>query len=152
MVFVEKSNAENLTESDKITKNGKQVEKLSVCSVMKDNVCDIITKLESEMPMIFQGYSDLYSKYLQSQRDLFGVCHLAEKQYFDKFEMDPNVLKAFDDYFKSINNVSKYQIDVFQDALKYYFKTNLSSADSSDKYIHSMMNLYAKTLSQYTQK
>jgi len=149
---VEKSNAENLTESDEITKNGKQVQKLSVCSVMKDNVCNIITKLESEMPMIFQGYSDLYSKYLQSQRDLFGVCYLAEKQYFDKFEMDPNVLKTFDDYFKSINNVSKYQIDVFQDALKYYFKTHLSSADSSDKYIHSMMNLYAKTLSQYTQK
>jgi len=145
---VEKSNAENLIKSDEKTKN----EKLSVCSVMKDNVCEIITKLESETPMIFQVYSDVYSNYLHSQRDLFGVCHIAEKQYFDKFEIDPKVLKAFDDYFKSINNVSKYQIDIFQDFLKYYFKTHLSLSDSSDKYIHSMMNLYAKTLSQYTQK
>jgi len=145
---VEKLNAANLIRSDEKTKN----KKLSVCGVMKDNVCDIITKLESEMPMIFQGYSDVYSNYLHSQRDFFGVCNIAEKQYFDKFEIDPKVLKAFDDYFKSINNVSKYQIDVFQDFLKYYFKTHFSLSNSSDKYIHSMMNLYAKTLSQYIQK
>jgi len=148
---VEKSNIKILVESHNITKSGTQDDKLSVCGVMKDNVCDIITKLESEMPMIFQGYSDLYSKYLHSQRDLFGVCHLAEKQYFDKFEINPDVLKAFDDYFKSINIVSKYQIDMFQGFLKYYFSSRLAFLDSSDKYVHSMMNLYAQTLSQFAQ-
>jgi len=149
---MEKSITKNLANSDSIIKNKKQNHKLSVCEVMKDNVCDVITKLESDMPIVFQGYSDLYSKYLHSQRDFFGVCHLAEKQYFDKFEVEPNVLKALDNYFKSLSSVSKYQIDIFQGFLKYYFKMRLSFIDSSEKYVHSMMDLYAKILSQFVQK
>lgn len=149
---MEKSITKNLDNSDSMIKSEKQNQKLSVCGVMKDNVCDVITKLESDMPIVFQGCSDLYSKYLHSQRDFFGVCHLAEKQYFDKFEIEPNVLNALNNYFKSIGSVSKYQIDIFQDFLKYYFKMRVSFIDSSDKYVHSMMSLYAKTLSQFVQK
>ena len=145
-------NVENLTKPTQIIESEKKVQKLSVCGVIKNNASEIIQKLELEMPIVFQGYSDLYSRYLHSIKDIFGVCHIAEKQYFDKFEVDQNTLKAFDDYFKSINDVSKYQIDLFQNFLKYYFQNRLSFVDSSDKYFHSMMNIYAKTLSQFIQR
>jgi len=72
---------------------------------MKDNTINITQKLEFEMPSPFQSYADLYTRYLHSMQDIFGNCNLAEKQYFDKMDVDQNMLKAYDDYLKSIASV-----------------------------------------------
>jgi len=40
---------------------------------MNDNTLDILHKIESEIPQFFQGYSDLYARYLHSIQDLFGT-------------------------------------------------------------------------------
>lgn len=85
-----KDNNKNSTQSSVIVKDRT---KKSVCGVMKDNTLDIIQKLESEMPSFFQEYSDLYTRYLHSIQDVFGTCSLAEKQYFDKLEVDQNIAK-----------------------------------------------------------
>ena len=140
---------ENLVNSYQAIENQKNIQKISPCGIMSDNTSEIIQKLESEMPLFFQGYSDLYSKYLHSIKDIFGVCHLAEKQYFDKFNIDQGILKQFNSYCKSITNTSKSQIDLSRDFLKYYFEFQLSLVDSSDKYFHNLMNNYAKILSQF---
>jgi len=140
---------ENLVNSDQAIENQNNIQKISPCGIMSDNTSEIIQKLESEMPLFFQGYSDLYSKYLHSIKDIFGVCHLAEKQYFDKFNIDQGILKQFNSYCKSITNTSKSQIDLSRDFLKYYFEFQLSLVDSSDKYFHNLMNNYAKILSQF---
>jgi len=140
---------ENLENSDQVIENQNNIQKISPCGIMSDNTSKIIQKIESEMPLFFQGYSDLYSKYLHSIKDIFGVCHLAEKQYFDKLDIDQGILKQFNSYCKSITNTNKSQIDLSRDFLKYYFEFQLSLVDSSDKYFHNLMNNYAKMLSQF---
>ena len=140
---------ENLENSDQVIENQNNIQKISPCGIMSDNTSKIIQKIESEMPLFFQGYSDLYSKYLHSIKDTFGVCHLAEKQYFDKLDIDQGILKQFNSYCKSITNTNKSQIDLSRDFLKYYFEFQLSLVDSSDKYFHNLMNNYAKMLSQF---
>lgn len=141
----------NSTDSKQIVESSKNP-KVSMCGIMKDNTSEIIQKLELEMPVFFQGYSDLYSKYLHSFKDVFGACHIAEKQYFDKLEIDPEILKKFDEYFKSITNSSKTQIDLYRDFLKSYFDTQSAIVASSDNYTHVMMDSYAKMLSQFIPK
>ena len=125
---------------------------ISICEIMKNNTSEIIQKLEVEIPIIFQNYSDLYSRYLHSIQDLFGVCHLAEKQYFDKIHVDQKVLKSFDDHCKFMTNITESQIASSTDFLKSYVQFRLSIIDSWDEYTHIAMNTYAKMLSQFIQE
>lgn len=70
-----------------------QEEKLSICDVMKKDTLEIIKKMESQMPSMFQNYSDLYGAYLHSLDDIFGTCHIAEKEFFDKLNIDQGTLR-----------------------------------------------------------
>ena len=45
-------------------KPDKQEEELSICDIMKEDTSEVIKKMESKMPSLFQNYSDLYTKYL----------------------------------------------------------------------------------------
>jgi len=127
-------------------------QKISMCEIMKTNTSDIIQKLEVEMPILFQNYSDLYSRYLHSIQDLFGVCHLAEEKYFDKIQIDQNILKALDEHWKFMASITESQIDLSTNFLKSYVPFRLSIMDSWDQYAHTVMNTYAKMLSQFIQK
>ncbi|KER06513.1 hypothetical protein AAA799E16_00751 [Marine Group I thaumarchaeote SCGC AAA799-E16] len=120
--------------------------KKSICGVMKDNTVGVIQKMESEVPPIFQGYADLYTRYLHFIQDIFGTCSLAEKQYFDKMDIDQNVLKMYDDYLKSVTTITKSQIDLSTDFVQRYIQFRLSSIDSWDKYTHTCIDMYAKFL------
>lgn len=55
--------------------------KLSICDIMKEDTSDILKKLESQIPPLFQGYSDLYTAYLHMYDDIFGTCYIAEKNF-----------------------------------------------------------------------
>ena len=46
------------------SKLDKQEERLSICDIMKEDTSEIIKKMESKMPSLFQNYSDLYTEYL----------------------------------------------------------------------------------------
>jgi len=142
----EKNPSQSLVTKDKATANK------SVCGVMKDNTINIIQKLESEMPPLFQGYADLYTRYLHSIQDVFGTCSLAEKQYFDKMDVDQNMLKAYDDYLKSVTSVVESEIDFSIDFVKRYIQFRLSSVDSWDKYTHTCIDMYAKSLDGHLQR
>lgn len=66
----------------------KQEEKLSVCEIMKEGTSEIFKKVESQMPLLFQNYSNLYAQYLHVLDDTFGTCYIAEKEFFDKLNID----------------------------------------------------------------
>mgnify|MGYP001431384338 FL=1 len=147
------NNSTNLISKEtEIIEINKEVQKISICEIMKNNTSDIIQKLEVELPILFQNYSDLYSRYLHSIKDLFGVCHIAEKQYFDKMQVDQDVLKAFDDYLKFIAHIIESQIGTSTEFLKSNVQFRLALVDSWDQYTHIMMNTYAKMFSQFVQK
>ena len=60
----------------------KQEENLSVCEIMKDDTSEVFRKMESQIPLLFQNYSNLYTRYLHMLDDVFGTCYIAEKEFF----------------------------------------------------------------------
>jgi len=137
---------ENLKSISNNIVNENQIQKLSLCGMMNSNISELTQKLESEMPIFFQSCSDLYSRYLHSVQDLFGVCHLAEKQYCEKINNEQHMLEFFDDYFKFLTHMTLSQIDLSQDFLKFYVQFRLSVIDSCDKSLHTFIDAYYKMM------
>ncbi|MFQ5573346.1 MAG: hypothetical protein ACE5EJ_03750 [Nitrosopumilaceae archaeon] len=121
----------------------------SVCDVMKSNTSTIINKMESQIPTYFQMHSDVYTEYLHTIDDLFGTCFVAEKEFFDKLNLDQNTLKLFDTYWKSLTQMYSSQIDMSTNFLRTYSQMRISAIKSFDNYMHVMMESYAKMLSQF---
>lgn len=122
---------------------------VSICDVMKNNTSEVIQKIESKFPIYVQLYTDLYTKYLHTIDDLYSTCYVSEKEFFDKLGMDKKALYAFDTYWKSIANMTKYQIDMAANFAKMYVEFRLATIDSYDKVLHIMMDNYAKAWNQF---
>jgi len=137
--------------NNSLKKSNNQV-KISICDVMKDNTSKRIKKLESQIPSYFQEYSDLYTEYLHMFDDLFGTCYISEKEFFDKLGFDQETLKTFDNYSKTLTNFYSSQVDLSTDYFRDYVKMRISAIKSYDRYMHVMMDSYAKTLSQFNSK
>ena len=152
------SAVENMTKQEmaKIIKTAKKEAEssgkesaVSVCDVMKNNTSEIIQKIESKFPTYAQLYTDLYTKYLHTIDDLYSTCYLSEKEFFDKLGMDNKTLQAFDTYWKSVTNMTVYQIDMAANFAKMYVQFRLVTIDSYDKIVHTMMDSYARAWSQF---
>ena len=120
----------------------------SVCDVLKSDTSEIIQKLESQTPLIFQNYSNLYTEYLHMFNDLFGTCYIAEKEFFDKLNIDPKFLTQIK---KNSELMKKNYLDFIEMNAKHwdeYFKMRVSAVKSFDSFMHGMINSYAKILSQ----
>jgi len=137
--------------NNSLKKSNNQV-KISICDVMKDNTSKRIKKLESQIPSYFQEYSDLYTEYLHMFDDLFGTCYISEKEFFDKLGFDQETLKTFDNYSKTLTNFYSSQVDMSTNYFRDYVKMRISAIKSYDRYMHVMMDSYAKTLSQFNSK
>ena len=124
-------------------------EEISFCDIMKEDTSKMIKETEAKMPIFFQSYSDLYTKYLHLLDDIFGTCYIAEKEFFDKLNIDQGILKQIkknseivrNNYVQSINTSAKF----FDE----YIKMKTTAIESFDEYFHLMMESYAKTLSQF---
>lgn len=123
--------------------------KISLCDVMKSNTSSIIKKAESQVPIYLQQYSDLYTAYLHTFDEIFGTCYIAEKEFFDKLEIDQQTLKLYDNCAKIFKDIVSSQIDTSTQLLNSYIKTRLSAIESFDRYAQLMMQLYSNTLSQF---
>ena len=123
--------------------------KISLCDVMKSNTSSIIKKVESQVPIYLQQYSDLYTAYLHTFDEIFGTCYITEKEFFDKLEIDQHTLKLFDNCSKTFKDIISSQIDTSTQLLNAYIKMRISAIESFDMYAHLMMQLYANTLSQF---
>ena len=135
---------------DDESKSNKQEEKLSICDIMKDDTSEIIKKMESKMPSMFQNYSDLYTKYLHTFDDIFGTCYISEKEYFDKLNIDQGILRQIKANSESMKNNYVENIDMAAKLFDEHVKMRISAIQSFDNYAHVMMESYAKMLSQFT--
>ena len=129
------------------SKPDKQEEKLSICDIMKEDTSEVIKKMESKMPSMFQNSSDMYTKYLHTLDDIFGTCYIAEKEFFDKLNIDQGILRQLKGNSKSIKKNYIENIDMTGKFFDEYIKMRISAIKSFDNYTHVMMESYAKILS-----
>ena len=123
---------------------------ISVCDIMKENLSEITKKLESQVPLNFQQYTDLYSSYLHTVDDVFGTCYIAEKEFFDRLNIDQNILKEFQKYSKLVTKIYLEQIDISSKSFTNYVEMRKKSLDAYDSFMHTMMDSYAKSLSYWS--
>ena len=131
------------------SKHDQQEEKLSICDIMKEDTSEIIKKMESKMPSMFQSYSDMYSKYLHTLDDIFGTCYVTEKEFFDKLNIDQGVLRQIKRNSESMRKNYIENIDMTTKFFDEYVKMRINAIESFDNYAHVMMESYAKMLSQF---
>jgi len=122
---------------------------VSICDVLKTDTSEIIKKLASQVPSVFQNYSNLYNEYLHMFDDLFGTCYISEKEFFDKLNIDPIILKQIKTNSESMKKSYLEFIDVNTKYWDEYFKMRIFAVKSFDSFMHVMMESYAKTLSQF---
>ena len=124
-------------------------EKISICDIMKEDTSEIIKKIESQIPPMFQNYSDLYTAYLHMIDDVFGTCYIAEKEFFDKMNIDHGVLRQIKANSESMQKSYVENLDMTSKFLDQYVKMRISAIKSFDNYIHIMVDSYTNMLSQF---
>lgn len=131
-----------------ITEN-KTEAKISVCDIMKNNTSEVIKKLEAQIPSSVQQYSDLYTTYLHTIDDMFGTCYIAEKEFYDKLNLDQGVLREFQEFSNVLTKTYLDQIEMSAKYVEAYVQIRKSSLKAYDNFMHIIMSSYAKTLSQF---
>ncbi len=122
----------------------------SVCNIFKNNTSRVINKLEMQIPSHFQIYSDMYKEYLHVIDDVFGTCIMSEKEFFDKMNMDQNLMKNIESYTNYLTKIYENQIENYDNYLKWYSQMRISGMKSFDQFVHTMMDSYSKTLSNFS--
>ena len=138
-----------MEKDDDNSKHEQQEEKLSICDIMKEDTSAMIKKVESKMPSMFQSYSDMYTKYLHTLDDVFGTCYIAEKEFFDKLNLDQDMLRQIKQNSESMRKTYVENIDMTAKFFDEYVKMRMNAIESFDNYAHVMMESYAKMLSQF---
>ena len=117
---------------------------ISFCDIMKEDTSEVIKKLESCTPLIFQNYSDLYTTYLHMIDDMFGTCYIAEKKFYDKLNIDQNVLKILKESSSEMKKIAFENIDLSLKIFNEYMNARKNAIKSYDDYIHTVMDSYSK--------
>ena len=129
----------------------KQSERVSLCDVMKNDTSEVIQKLESHIPSFAQNYSDLYSAYLHMFNDVFGTCYIVENEFFDKLNIPQGILKEIKKNSETIKQNYLDHIDMSVKFFDEYVKMRVLAIDFFDNYFHSMIDSYAKMISQFNE-
>ena len=111
----------------------------SVSQILKNNTHEITKKLESQLPLKVQQFSELYSAYLHSINNTFDSCITCEKELFEKLGMDKGIIKVFGEYTKTCTDTMLQQIDQYAQFRKYATDTQLSVVKSWDDFMTSMI-------------
>jgi hypothetical protein len=120
---------------------------ISVCDILKNNTSRIIKKMEMQIPISFEAYSDFYKSYLHSLDDIFGTCYIAEKELFDKMNIDQNILKNFQKMSDDITKIVESQIEIMNSMQKSQLEVRTQLIKAYENYVHFLMESYAKYLS-----
>ena len=121
----------------------------SVAKILKNNTHEITKKLESQLPLKVQQFSELYSAYLHSMNNTFDSCITCEKELFDKLGVDKGVVKAFGEYTKAHTDNLLLQMDYYAQYRKYASDTQLSAMKSWDNFVTTMMDYNFKVFDQF---
>ena len=155
------SSVENMTKQEmaKIIKTAKKESErqgkktaTSICDTMKDNTSEIIQKIESKFPVYAELYTALYTKYLHTIEDLYGVCYISEKEFFNNVESDNAASQAFGAYLKFMTNMATTQIDVTMNFLQMYVQMRIATIESYDMMTHLMIDSYMRAWNQFKPK
>jgi len=125
-------------------------EKISICDVMKTDSSKIIKKLESQIPLNFQESSILYTAYLQTLDHVFGTYLIAEKEFFDKLNIDQGILTFYRKYSNFITESFLQQIENYSKFRQTNIQTQMTFLESYDKFFKTMIDSYEKFFSQYS--
>lgn len=126
--------------------------KVSICDLTKNNTSEILQKMEYQIPVYLQGYTDLFSKYLHSFNTVFATCRISEKQFFDKVGIDHQVMEEIEEYWNFAKNLTMIQIETSSKFVRDYVDFRISTIDSLDKSITSALEYYSKALSKFNKK
>ena len=140
------------TQNNNQVKNKKTVDNTqtdSVAKILKNNTHEITKKLESQLPLKVQQFSELYSAYLHSMNNTFDSCITCEKELFDKLGVDKGVVKAFGEYTKAHTDNLLLQMDYYAQYRKYASDTQLSAMKSWDNFVTTMMDYNFKVFDQF---
>ena len=120
-----------------------------ICEIMKEDTSEILRKMESQIPMLFQNYSNLYTQYLHMLDDIFGTCYIAEKELFDRLNIDQKSLYNIKKISNTIKKSYLESIDKSAQLFDQYTKFRIESIKVFDSYMHVMMESYANMLSEF---
>ena len=126
--------------------------KISICDLTQNNTSEILQKMEYQVPIYLQVYSDLFTKYLHSLNTVFGTCRISEKQFFDKLGIDHTVMEEIAEYWNFIKNLTLIQIELNSKFVEDYIEFRMSTIESFDKSMTSALNYYTKSLSEFNKK
>ncbi len=136
----------------KETENNNQVENTqtdSIAQTLKNNTHKFTQKLESQLPLKVQQFSNLYSAYLHSMNNTFDSCITCEKELFEKLGVDKGIIKAFGEYTKAHTDMMLQQMDYYAQFRKYSTDTQLSAVKSWDNFMTAMMDYNFKIFDQF---
>ncbi len=136
-------------QDDASSKEFQQKESLSICDIMKEDTSEVIKEMESKMPSMFQSYSDMYAKYLHTLDDVFGTCYIAEKEFFDRLNIDQDILRQIKQNSEMMKRNYLEHIDMTSKLFEEYVKMGMKSIESFDNHSHEMLEAYAKMLSHF---
>lgn len=124
-------------------------QKISVCDLMKNDSAQVVKKLESTVPVFIQNYSDLFSEFLKMYENMFATCYIAERNFFDKLNIDQQMLHQIKDSSEQVKNQTLTGIDVGTRLFDISTKMRISSIHAYDNYIQTMMESYANMLATF---
>ncbi len=136
-------------EKDNKGKTLKDENTISICDLMKEDTSEIIRKLESKVPSHVQNYSNLYTEYLHGLDDLFGTCYIAEKEFFDKLNIDQSILRQVREHSRIVKENYLDGVEMGTKFLDEYVKMRISAINIFDGYFNTMMESYSKMFSQF---
>lgn len=123
--------------------------KISICDLTKNNTSEILQKMEYQVPIYLQGYSDLFTKYIHSFNSVFGTCRISEKQFFDKIGIDHTAMNEFVNYWDFVKSLTIIQIETFSKFIQDYIDFRISTIESIDKSMSSALDHYSKAISEF---
>jgi len=121
----------------------------SVSQILKNNTHEITKKLESQLPLKMQQFSELYTAYLHSMNNTFDSCITCEKELFEQIGVDKRIVKAFGEYTKIHTNYMLQQMDYYVQFKKYSTDVQLSAVKKWDDLMASMVSYNLKMFEQF---
>jgi|TARA_B110000483_G_C17998156_1_gene466204 hypothetical protein len=130
-------------------KKSKETELDSISQTLKNNTHVFTKKLESQLPLKVQQFSELYTAYLHSVNNTFDSCITCEKELFEKLDVDKGLIKAFGEYTEAHTDMMLQQMDYYAQFRKYSTDTQLSAMKSWDNFMLTMMDYNFKIFDQF---
>ena len=80
---------------------------------------------------------------------LFGTCHIAEREFLDKLDIDQGIQKQMGGYSRIAKENYLNGIEIGTKFLDDYVKMGISAMKTSDDNFHTMIETYSKMISQF---